>query len=114
MFGSTIFKNKHIQNHHNHYLQSPTKEKVLECDIEEFDPENISKKATFALNQNILAFRKERYINPQRQFAGITSKGLQFRVQGKDITQNNAYIVKNPLNITVSNESQKNTKKLKI
>lgn len=108
---SLEFKTVFLMPNPNNIL---TKEKVLECNIEEFDPENISKKATFALNQNILAFRKERYINPQRQFAGLTSKGLQFRVQGKDITQNNAYIVKNPLNITVSNESQKKSKTLKF
>lgn len=93
-----------------------TKDKVLEYGIKEFHPENISKKANFALNKNVLAFRKENYINPQRQFAGVTSKGLQFTIQGKDITQNNAYIVKNPLESVIrdSKESQKNNRKLSL
>ena len=89
------------------------KEKIEEYGIEEFEIDNISKKSIFALNNDILGFRKEKYINPPRQFAGLTSKGLQFKVQGKDITQQNAYIVKNPLQVK-EEDKKKNKKKYKI
>ena len=89
------------------------KEKIEEYGIEEFEIDNISKKSIFALNNDILGFRKEKYINPPRQFAGLTSKGLQFKVQGKDITQQNAYIVKNPLQVK-EEDKKTNIKKYKI
>lgn len=91
------------------------KEEVEKQDLDNFDPEKLSKSTPFAKNKNILAYRKENYINPQRQLGGITAKGLHFRVHGKEISKNNAYIVKNPLS-WVNSEQQKlnTTKKMKI
>ena len=88
------------------------KDKVENLGVDSFDPDKIGK-AAFSNDKNILAFRKENYINPQRQFGGITAKGLTFRVQGKDITNNNAYLVKNPLEYSEINKKT-NTRKLNL
>jgi hypothetical protein len=88
-------------------------EEVKKQEMNNFDPEKMSKSMHCAANKNILAYRKENYMNPTRQLGGITAKGLSFKVQGKVISENNTYIVKNPLT-WVNQPSQLNEKKTRI